>query len=146
MCSDQAGTMLAINVFPYNNPNVDADQAGEEAQRTVEAISRCSQLHSSRSPGNDVVVSELGWPTMADQNGRAIASPETQMRAIGSMLSTVTAESYLFTAFDHSWQKDFAGSHNAETHFGLFKKENKWGELLSRMRTIRSRLTRHDGN
>jgi len=142
MCSPAAGTKLAINVFPFNNPNVVADEAGAEAARQLKLISECSQEFSSRPAGNDVVLSEAGWPGAADgPNGNAIASPDAQIRAISSMLTRVPAEQYLFTAFDHTWQRNFAGSHEAEQTYGLIGKGYKWD--WSHLRNARSRIVHH---
>jgi exo-beta-1,3-glucanase (GH17 family) len=139
MCSPAAGTKLAINVFPFNNPNVAADEAGQEAARQTQLISECSREYSSRAPGNDVVLSEAGWPGFADgSNGAAVASPDAQIRAISAIVSTVPAEQYLFTAYDHTWQRDFAGSHGAEQHYGLFGKGYSWN--WPQLRSVRSRL------
>jgi exo-beta-1,3-glucanase (GH17 family) len=142
MCSPAAGTRLAINVFPFNNPNVVADEAGQEAARQTRLVSECSQRYSNRVAGKDVVLSEAGWPGLADgNNGAAAASADAQVRAIGSMVSTVPAEQYLFTAFDHTWQQNFAGSHGAEQHYGLFRKGYEWN--WPQLRINRGLLIRH---
>lgn len=139
MCSPEAGSRLAINLFPFFDPNVVAEEAGNAAARQTRLISECSQMFSDRTPGKDVVVSEAGWPGLAaSNNGNAVASPEAQMQAIASMVATVSAEQYLFTAFDHAWQRDFAGSFGAEKHYGLFGKGYKWD--WHNLRRARSRL------
>lgn len=141
MCSPAAGRMLAINMFPFN-ANVAPDEAGLEAARQTQLVSECSQQHSNRPAGDDVLLSESGWPTLADtKNSAAVASPDAQITAISAMLTTVRAEQYLFTAFDHTWQRDFAGSHGAEQHFGLFRKGYEWD--WRQLRTVRSRLIHH---
>jgi exo-beta-1,3-glucanase (GH17 family) len=141
MCSEAAGTKLAYNFFPFN-AGVAPDEAGLEAARQTRLVSECSRQHSSRPAGDDVVLSEAGWPGLADaNNGAAVASPDAQIAAISSMATTLPAEQYFFTAFDHTWQRDFAGSHGAETHYGMFRKGYKWD--WPQLRTVRSRLIHH---
>jgi exo-beta-1,3-glucanase (GH17 family) len=139
MCGPAAGTMLAINVFPFFNPNVAADEAGEEAARQAKQISDCSHQFSSRRVGEDVVLSEAGWPGKASRsNGAATASGDSLVRAINSMASTVRARMYFFTAFDHTWQQNFDGSFDAEDNYGMFKKGLPWD--WSQMQAARTRL------
>jgi exo-beta-1,3-glucanase (GH17 family) len=138
MCSPAAGDKLAINVFAFNNPNVVADEAGQEAARQTRLVSECSQQYSSRPAGDDVVLSEAGWPGLADgNNGAAVASPDAQIKAVSAMIGTVRAPLYLFTAFDHTWQRNFPGSHGAEQHYGLFKKGYEWNWPQLRMNRVR---------
>jgi glucan 1,3-beta-glucosidase len=123
MCGPEAGTKIAVNIFPFFNPNVAPEDAGAEVMRQIQQVSECSQKHSQRTVGNDVVVSEVGYASCADgPNGRAVASADAQISAISAIVSTVSVEHYLFTAYDEQWKPNPPGTRGAENCYGIFRK------------------------
>jgi len=101
--------VVAINVHPYFNPEVEAKDAGSFLNAQVaEAEKLC---------GKPVYVLEAGWPSAGNSNGKAIASPEAQKAAFNSILTDCPTERIcLFTWRNDYWKNP--GGFNVEQNFG----------------------------
>lgn len=110
LCS--AGDFIAVNAHAYFSTETSADKAGEWVRKQIENIaSYCSVDESS------ILVTESGWPSSGDTNGKAIPSPENQKTAIASIKEKAGSQTLLFTAFNDYWKAK--GYLNVEQSFGI---------------------------
>jgi exo-beta-1,3-glucanase (GH17 family) len=61
-------------------------------------------------------ISEIGWPSAGNANGKAVAGPAEQKEAMKKIMDKVGAESCLFSFKDDPWKHP--GDLNVEQHFG----------------------------
>jgi exo-beta-1,3-glucanase (GH17 family) len=63
-----------------------------------------SQVPSKSDRQQLILTLETGWPTAGDSNGAANPSPADQATAVGSILSTMTNQVILLSAFNDLWK------------------------------------------
>ncbi|KAL3461390.1 glycoside hydrolase superfamily [Aspergillus heterothallicus] len=100
----------------------DANQTPENAGQYVREI---AQRLSSVSGGKRTVITESGWPHAGQANGRAVPSPENQMKAIDSLRRSFSrnhGDIVLFSAFDDLWKQDNQWTFGAEKFWGFEKR------------------------
>ncbi|KAK3715528.1 Cell surface mannoprotein mp65 [Vermiconidia calcicola] len=109
----EASDFAAANCHAFFDNTVTADGAGpyvaEQAQRVKEACG-----------GKEVMITESGWPSSGDANGKAVPSPENQKAAISSLKSSMSDNIVLFSAYNDAWKDDFEGSFQAEKFWGIY--------------------------
>ncbi|KAK3718660.1 Cell surface mannoprotein mp65 [Vermiconidia calcicola] len=109
----EASDFAAANCHAFFDNTVTADEAGpyvaEQAQRVKEACG-----------GKEVMITETGWPSSGDPNGKAVPSPENQKAAISSLKSSFGDNIVLFSAYNDAWKDDFEGSIQAEKFWGIY--------------------------
>ena len=109
----QASDFAAANCHAFFDANVDAAGAGqyvkEQAQRVQQACG-----------GMDTVITETGWPSQGQTNGKAVPSEANQKAAIDSLRSAFSDNIVLFSAYNDLWKANFAGSFGAEHYWGIY--------------------------
>lgn len=103
---------IAVNAHPFFDGNVAAENSGAWLLSTMEEV-------SSACNGKHVVISETGWPTQGNTNGKAVPSVQNQKAALSSMKSSVSSNVIWFTAFNDMWKKNSAATFNAEQYWGM---------------------------
>ncbi|KAK3117196.1 Cell surface mannoprotein mp65 [Teratosphaeriaceae sp. CCFEE 6253] len=108
-----ASDYAAVNCHPFFDGGVSADEAGkfvlDQAQRVSDACG-----------GKDTMITETGWPSGGEINGKAVPSPENQATAVGSIRTAFSSNIVLFSAFNDLWKQNNAGTFGAEHYWGLY--------------------------
>lgn len=107
-----ASDYCAINCHAFFDGNVAADGAGPFVLDWAQQVSKAAG-------GKTVVITETGWPTQGDTNGKAVPSKENQDAAIASIKEAFAQNAILYSAFNDLWKKDSANTHNAEKFWGI---------------------------
>lgn len=102
----------AVNAHAFFDGNIEAAGSGDWLAQQIERV--------KNSCGDDkpVFISETGWPSKGESNGKAVPSPENQKAAINSIEEKVGDNCILFTAFNDYWKAD--GPFGAEKYYGIF--------------------------
>jgi exo-beta-1,3-glucanase (GH17 family) len=109
-----ASDITTVNCHAYFTSSVTADQAGQYV------LDQVANVRKVCGDGKKVLVTESGWPKSGDSNGAAVASVANQQAAISSLKDKFgNANIILFSAFDDGWKQDYAGTFNAEKHWGI---------------------------
>ncbi|KAF2500266.1 glycoside hydrolase [Lophium mytilinum] len=101
-----------VNSHAFFDSNTAAKDAGTFVRGTVQQVEQAC-------PGKKVIVTESGWPSSGDANGKAVPSPQNQKDALQSLRDAFGDSIILFSAFSSAWKSDFAGSYNAEKYWGF---------------------------
>jgi exo-beta-1,3-glucanase (GH17 family) len=107
-----ASDFIAVNAHPFFDGNVAAEDSGEWLLHQMQEL-------STVCPGKPVWITETGWPTQGNSNGKAVPSVQNQKAALSSMKSTVTSNVIWFTAFNDMWKENTAATFNAEQYWGM---------------------------
>jgi exo-beta-1,3-glucanase (GH17 family) len=102
---------IAVNAHPFFDGNVAAENSGDWLLSQMQEVSAAC--------GKDVVITETGWPTQGNANGKAVPSVQNQKAALSSMKSAVTSNVIWFTAFNDMWKENTAATFNAEQYWGM---------------------------
>lgn len=102
---------MAINAHAFFDGYYTADQAGEWVLQQIQRV------YTACGGKKRVLVTETGWPSKGDSNGKAVPSQENQDSAISSIKSVCGDASILFNAFNDMWKAP--GSFNAEQYWGI---------------------------
>jgi exo-beta-1,3-glucanase (GH17 family) len=102
---------IAVNAHPFFDGSVAAENTGEWLLNTMQQVSKAC--------GKDVLITETGWPTQGNSNGKAVPSVQNQKAALSSMKSAVTSNVVWFTAFNDMWKPNTAATFNAEQYWGM---------------------------
>uniref|UniRef100_A0A060T559 ARAD1B07854p n=1 Tax=Blastobotrys adeninivorans TaxID=409370 RepID=A0A060T559_BLAAD len=102
---------MAVNAHAFFDTNTEASQAGSWAQQQVDRVS------DACGGSKKVVITESGWPSQGDSNGKAVPSKENQKSAISSLRDHVGDKVFLFTAFNDMWKSP--GYLNCEQYWGF---------------------------
>ena len=100
---------VGVNVQPYFDGGVTADQAGTFLASQL-------KLAEGVCNGKKGYVLEAGWPSGGMPNGKAVASPENQSKAINSYKTAVPGRISFFSYQNDGWKEP--GNLGIETHFG----------------------------
>ena len=100
---------VGVNVQPYFDGGVTADQAGQFLANQL-------KLAEDVCHGKDGYVLEAGWPSSGSPHGRAIASPDNQRKAVTSYETAAPGHVSYFTYRNDMWKEP--GSLGIENHFG----------------------------
>ena len=107
-----ASDFAAANCHAFFDGGVEASGAGKfvltQAQRVSEACG-----------GKDTMITESGWPSQGQTNGKAVPSPENQAAAISSLRSAFSNNLILFSAFNDNWKQNSAGTFGTEHYWGI---------------------------
>jgi exo-beta-1,3-glucanase (GH17 family) len=107
----------SANLEPFFNSDVEASSAGSFVASEVEILKTlCPQSET-------VFVSEAGWPTQGDTNGKAVPGVSEQkaaMESIRSALGSITAQ---FSYKDDAWKSP--GDFGVEQYWGVYDMLNE---------------------
>ncbi|KAI4844728.1 glycoside hydrolase [Aureobasidium sp. EXF-8845] len=106
-----ASDYVAVNAHPFFDGNVAAADSGEWLLHQMQELSTVC--------GKPVWITETGWPTQGNTNGKAVPSVQNQKAALSSMKSAVTSNVVWFTAFNDMWKTNSAATFNAEQYWGM---------------------------
>ena len=106
-CSDY----MAVNAHPYFDGGVTAEESGEWVLQQLQRV-------SSACGGKKVFITETGWPTRGNSNGKAVPSQSNQAAALSSISETCGNDVTFFTAYNDMWKQD--GSWGVEKYWGIY--------------------------
>ncbi|KAK9371127.1 glycoside hydrolase superfamily [Lipomyces kononenkoae] len=108
-----ASDYAAVNCHPFFDGGVVAADSGSFVKTQIGRV-------SAVCPGQDVLITESGWPKQGQNNGVAVPSVANQKAAISSLVEYVADQLIEFTAFNDYWKTP-----------GPFETEQYWGILDS---------------
>lgn len=122
---------ITIHILPYWE---DEPVAADAAAAHVQAI---RQKVATVFPNRDILIGEVGWPSLGRMREGALPSPVNQARVFHDVLALAKREDYrvnLIEAFDQPWKRQLEGTVGG--HWGLLDAETRglkfgWGEPLS---------------
>jgi exo-beta-1,3-glucanase (GH17 family) len=110
---------VSIHVYPlWEGQGIDT--AKEYSVSNVQDV--CDAL-----PESKIVITELGWATVASEFGER-ANEENQLRYFNEMMSwaeEMNITTFFFEAFDEPWKGDPNNPLGAEKHWGIFTVDRK---------------------
>jgi exo-beta-1,3-glucanase (GH17 family) len=119
LCKDAGGDFIAANIHPFFNSGTPAVMAGRFVAEQVGALRSCSVTQNRKRANHRVIVTETGWPTGGDANGKAVPGLIQQFAAIASIKHHVPNDVYLYSAFNNAWLPNNGGTFGAEHFWGL---------------------------
>lgn len=108
---------ITANCHPFFNSDQTADQAGTYVR------DQANRLSDWCGYKRDVVITETGWPTKGQTNGKAVPGKENQRIALQSLRDAYVDNPnglILFSAFDDPWKEDGEGTFGAEKFWGIY--------------------------
>ncbi|EGV65689.1 Cell surface mannoprotein mp65 [Yamadazyma tenuis] len=102
---------MAVNAHAFFDGYYTADQAGDWLLQQIQRV------YTACGGSKRVFITETGWPSQGDSNGKAVPSAENQKAAIQSIIDTCGSASTLFNAFNDIWKAP--GAYNAEQYWGI---------------------------
>ncbi|KAL8936864.1 MAG: hypothetical protein Q9216_004707 [Gyalolechia sp. 2 TL-2023] len=107
----KASDFCAVNCHAFFDGNVPAEKSGEFVKGWVDKIGKAT--------GKTVVVTETGWPSQGNQNGKAIPSPQNHRAAISSIGGALSNNVIYYSAYNDMWKKDGPSTFGAERFWGI---------------------------
>jgi len=109
----KASDYTAVNLHPFFDPHTSPDQAGSFMDTQVARVKKVCD-------NKPLLVTETGWPSKGNANGKAQPGGAQQTTAISKILGSKQGKDViLLSAFNELWKDDFPGSFNAEKWWGL---------------------------
>ena len=109
----QASDYAAAICHPFFDGGVSAEDAGQfvlgQAQRVSEACG-----------GKDTMITETGWPSDGETNGKAVPSQDNQVAAVNSIRTAFSNNVVLFSAFNDKWKQNNPSTFGAEQYWGIY--------------------------
>lgn len=102
---------IAVNAHAFFDGGYSAQDAGKWVLNQIEGLS------STCGGDKKVLITESGWPSSGDTNGKAVPSKSNQKDAIKSIKKECGDDVLLFTAFNDNWKA--SGAFNAEKSYGI---------------------------
>lgn len=104
--------IFTVQVHPYFTASISPDMAGDfAAQQLDQAAKVCPEAAAKGK-----FISEIGWPSAGNSNGKAVAGVAEQKEAMKKIIEKVGAEACLFSFKDDPWKHP--GALGVEQHFG----------------------------
>ncbi|PGH26570.1 hypothetical protein AJ80_01699 [Polytolypa hystricis UAMH7299] len=110
----------AVNVHAFFDPNTSAADAGKFVKGQVSLVA--AKFNGSKK----VVVTETGWPSQGQPNGRAVPSEENQRVAVDSIKRAFSTHGnndgdlvFLLSAFNDGWKTDNPSTFGVEKYWGI---------------------------
>ena len=104
--------VFTVQVHPYFTASISPDMAGDfAAQQLDQAAKVCPEAAAKGK-----YISEIGWPSAGNNNGKAVAGVAEQKEAMKKIMEKVGAEACLFSFKDDPWKHP--GALDVEQHFG----------------------------
>ncbi|KAK9493172.1 glycoside hydrolase superfamily [Lipomyces doorenjongii] len=105
-----ASDYAAVNCHPFFDGGVVAADSGSFVQTQIGRV-------SAVCPGQDVLITESGWPKQGQNNGVAVPSVPNQQAAISSLVEYIADQLIEFTAFNDYWKSP--GEFGVEQYWGI---------------------------
>lgn len=110
LCDDDSPIdFVSINPHSYFNVDVDASQAGSFVKSEKDLVVKSC-------PNKKVVITETGYPSAGDTNGKNVPSLENQQIALKSLLEECGSDITILSTYNDYWKNP--GPYNIEQHFG----------------------------
>jgi exo-beta-1,3-glucanase (GH17 family) len=110
--------VFACQVHPYFTQSVSAEEAGDfAAQQLEQAAAVCPEAAAKGR-----YITEIGWPSAGQSNGKAIAGKAEQKTAMKKIMEKVGSESCLFSFQNDGWKEP--GNLDVEQNFGCVEAIN----------------------
>ncbi|KAK3646748.1 Cell surface mannoprotein mp65 [Elasticomyces elasticus] len=109
----EASDYAAANCHPFFDGGVTAEEAGDFVLNQMQRVSEACG-------GKDTMITETGWPSGGDTNGKAVPSQENQVAAVNSIRTAFSSNIVLFSAFNDKWKQNNAGTFGAEHYWGIY--------------------------
>lgn len=107
----QYSDYIAVNAHAYFDGGVTAQQAG------TWVLEQIQRVYTACGDNKSVFITETGWPSKGDTNGKAVPSTSNQQDAISAIKSSCGNDVILFTAYNDMWKQP--GSLNCEQYWGF---------------------------
>lgn len=104
--------IFTVQVHPYFTASVTPDMAGDFAAQQLEQAAKVCPEAAAKGK----YISEIGWPSAGNSNGKAVAGVAEQKEAMKKIMEKVGAEACLFSFKDDPWKHP--GALGVEQHFG----------------------------
>ena len=104
--------IFTVQVHPYFTASVTPEMAGDFAAQQLEQAAKVCPEAAAKGK----FISEIGWPSGGNANGKAVAGPAEQKVAMKKIMDKVGSEACLFSFKDDPWKHP--GDLNVEQHFG----------------------------
>lgn len=112
LCTSSDIDFVGINSHSYFDVNSSADEAGSFVQGQIRIVQRiCGDL--------DVVVTETGYPSSGNDNGRNHPSEDNQRIAIEALLDVVGSDITILSTYNDYWKAP--GDYGIEQSFGVIQ-------------------------
>lgn len=111
-----AGDACTVNCHPFFDGTVTAAGAGKFVSEQV------ATLANVIAPGQEIIVTETGWPWKGNTNNAAVPSLSNQAAALDSIKSAFKSNKagvVLFSMFNDHWKTSASGQFGAEQFWGL---------------------------
>ncbi|CAI5758988.1 unnamed protein product [Candida verbasci] len=102
---------VAVNAHAFFDGYYTAQDAGDWVLQQIQRV------WTACGGEKQVLITETGWPSRGDSNGKAVPSKQNQQDAIASIKAKCGSAAILFTAFNDLWKAD--GPYNAEKYWGF---------------------------
>lgn len=110
LCTESTIDFVGINPHSYFNADVDAAGAGAFIKAEID-------LTKSVCGTDNVVVTETGYPSSGNTNGKNVPSTENQQIAVKSILEELNQQATILSYFDDLWKAP--GPYGIEQSFGI---------------------------
>ncbi|KZM27230.1 uncharacterized protein EKO05_0002266 [Ascochyta rabiei] len=104
--------VFTVQVHPYFTASISPDMAGDFAAQQLEQAAKVCPEAAAKGK----YISEIGWPSAGNNNGKAVAGVAEQKEAMKKIMEKVGAEACLFSFKDDPWKHP--GALGVEQHFG----------------------------
>ncbi|KAJ4316926.1 hypothetical protein N0V94_005195 [Neodidymelliopsis sp. IMI 364377] len=104
--------IFTVQVHPYFTASISPDMAGDFAAQQLEQAAKVCPEAAAKGK----YISEIGWPSAGNNNGKAVAGVAEQKEAMKKIMEKVGAEACLFSFKDDPWKHP--GELGVEQHFG----------------------------
>lgn len=101
---------MAVNAHAYFDGNVEASDSGKWLMQQIERVYSACKGQKSK-----VRVTESGWPTKGNSQGKAVPSKDNQKSAIDSIKEKCGNDVILFSAYNDLWK-----SQENEKYWGIY--------------------------
>ncbi|KAK9388643.1 glycoside hydrolase superfamily [Lipomyces mesembrius] len=105
-----ASDYAAVNCHPFFDGGVVAADSGSFVKTQIGRV-------SAVCPGQDVLITESGWPKQGQNNGVAVPSVPNQQAALSSLVEYIADQLIAFTSFNDYWKSP--GEFGVEKYWGI---------------------------
>lgn len=108
LCTDEAIDVVSLNVHSYFDPNIDASQAGSFVMGKKKSTEQVCKKKT--------IISETGYPSRGNNDGRNYASAEDQKKALKSIIESTNRDVTILSSYNDMWKQP--GPYGVEQYFG----------------------------